>query len=57
MFDALSDRLSGIFRGLRGRGRISDANVAEVMVKLVHDELLRILRGADSYVESVCRRA
>ena len=31
MFDALSDRLSGIFRGLRGRGRITEANVAEVM--------------------------
>ncbi len=31
MFDALSDRLTGIFRGLRGRGRITEDNVAEVM--------------------------
>ncbi len=31
MFDALSDRLNNVFRGLRGRGRISEANVTEVM--------------------------
>lgn len=31
MFDTLSKRLNGIFSGLRGRGRISEANVAEVM--------------------------
>ena len=31
MFDALTDRLSGVFRGLRGRGKISEENVAEVM--------------------------
>jgi len=31
MFDALTDRLSGIFKGLRGRGKITEENVAEVM--------------------------
>ena len=31
MFDALTDRLNGVFRGLRGRGRITEENVAEVM--------------------------
>ncbi|MCH7597310.1 MAG: signal recognition particle receptor subunit alpha, partial [Planctomycetes bacterium] len=31
MFDALTDKLTGVFRGLRGRGKISEQNVAEVM--------------------------
>ena len=31
MFDALTERLNGIFRGLRGRGRITEDNVKEVM--------------------------
>lgn len=31
MFDALSDRLSNIFQGLRGRGKITEENVAEAM--------------------------
>lgn len=31
MFDALSNRLSGIFKGLRGRGKITEENVGEVM--------------------------
>jgi signal recognition particle subunit SRP54 len=31
MFDSLSDRLGGIFRGIRGRGRITEENVAEMM--------------------------
>ncbi len=31
MFDALSDRLGSIFRGLRGRGKITEENVGEVM--------------------------
>ncbi len=31
MFDALSNKLNDVFRGLRGRGKISEANVAEVM--------------------------
>ncbi|UCE61534.1 MAG: signal recognition particle protein [Phycisphaerales bacterium] len=31
MFDALTDRLGSVFRGLRGRGRITEENVQEVM--------------------------
>ncbi len=31
MFDALTDRLNTVFRGLRGRGRITEANIEEVM--------------------------
>ena len=31
MFDALTNRLSGIFRGLRGRGKITEENLGEVM--------------------------
>src|ERR1700761_1798945 len=31
MFDALSDRFDGIFSRLRGRGRLSDADVDEVL--------------------------
>lgn len=31
MFDALTDKLGGIFRGLRGRGKITEENVTEVM--------------------------
>ena len=93
MFDALSDRLSGVFRSLRGRGRITEENVAEamreirtalleadvnlevarwfcdqvqekaigaevlktlkpaeVMVKIVHDELVRLMGPVDSRI-------
>ena len=31
MFDALSERLNSVFRGLRGRGKITEENVTEVM--------------------------
>src|SRR5262245_13450040 len=31
MFDALSDRFDGIFKRLRGKGRLSDADVDEVL--------------------------
>ena len=31
MFDALSDRFDGIFKQLRGRGRLSDDDVDEVL--------------------------
>jgi len=31
MFDALSDRLNDVFRKMRGRGRITDDNIREVM--------------------------
>ena len=31
MFDALADKLNNVFRGLRGRGKISEENVGEIM--------------------------
>ncbi len=31
MFDALTSKLNDVFRGLRGRGKITEANVGEVM--------------------------
>src|SRR3569623_2127901 len=31
MFDALSDRFEGIFKNLRGRGRLGEAEVDEVL--------------------------
>ena len=31
MFDQLSEKLGGVFRGIRGRGRITEANVREAM--------------------------
>ena len=31
MFDALTDRFSDVFRKIRGRGRITEENVREVM--------------------------
>lgn len=34
MFDALSERLGGIFRNLRGRGKITEDNVTEVMQEI-----------------------
>lgn len=34
MFDTLTDRLSSVFRGLRGRGKITEDNVSEVMTEI-----------------------
>ena len=31
MFDALSDRFDGIFKRLRGKGRLTEADVDEVL--------------------------
>ena len=31
MFDQLSDKLNGVFRSIRGRGRVTEANVREAM--------------------------
>lgn len=46
MFDALSDRLKTVFRGLRGRGRITEENVTEVM-----REIRTALLEADVHLE------
>jgi signal recognition particle subunit SRP54 len=96
MFDALTERLGNVFRGLRGRGRITEENVsevmreirtalleadvnlevarifcddvqqkaigaevmktlkpAEVMVKIVHDELVRLMGPVDPRIPFV----
>ncbi len=96
MFDSLTDKLGGIFRGLRGRGKITEDNVrecvreirtalleadvnlevarafcdqvhekavgaevintlkpAEVMVKIVHDELVALLGPVDPKIPFV----
>ncbi|MCU1377500.1 MAG: signal recognition particle subunit (srp54), partial [Acidimicrobiales bacterium] len=34
MFDSLSDRFDGIFTRLRGKGRLSDADVEEVLKEI-----------------------
>lgn len=46
MLDNLSDRFSNVFRGLSGRGRISESNVSEAM-----DEVRRALLEADVHYE------
>jgi len=46
MFDALSDRLGNIFRGLRGVGKITEENVGEVM-----REIRTALLEADVHLE------
>jgi signal recognition particle subunit SRP54 len=46
MFDALSDKLGSVFQSLRGRGRISEANVREAM-----REIRTALLEADVHVE------
>jgi len=98
MFDALSERLNDVFRKMRGRGRISEDNVREVMrdvrtalleadvhldvvksfcnqvvekaigaeviktlhpeqvmVKIVHDELIRLMGPVDSRIPWVAQ--
>lgn len=59
MFTALSDRLQGIFKKLRGQGHLTEANVAEAA-----REIRRALLEADvhykvakEFVEGVARRA
>jgi len=46
MFDALSERLAGVFKGLRGRGRITEENVAQAMA-----DIRNALLEADVHVD------
>ena len=54
MFEALSDRFDGIFKRLRGRGRLSEADVDEVLREIrlalleadVNFKVVRSLVGA-----------
>ena len=59
MFDALTNRLSGVFAGLRGRGRISEDNVTEVM-REIRTALLEAdvnLEVAREFCEAVGKKA
>ena len=46
MFDTLSDRLGSVFKGMRGRGRMTEENVAEAM-----REIRTALLEADVHVD------
>jgi signal recognition particle subunit SRP54 len=46
MFEALTDRFHSVFRGMRGRGRVSEANVRDAM-----REIRTALLEADVHVE------
>ena len=59
MFDALSDRLGNIFRGLRGRGKITEDNMSQVMGE-IRTALLEAdvhLDVARSFCDEVQRKA
>jgi len=59
MFDALTDKLSGIFRGLRGRGKITEENVNEVM-REIRTALLEAdvsLEVARQFCDEVAKKA
>ena len=59
MFDALTDRLNNVFRNLRGRGKISEENVSEVMGE-IRTALLEAdvhLDVAKSFCDSVSKKA
>ncbi|MBU0509924.1 signal recognition particle receptor subunit alpha, partial [bacterium] len=59
MFDALSDRFGDVFRKLRGRGRITEENVREVM-RDVRTALLEAdvhLEVVKSFTQSVAQQA
>lgn len=59
MFDALTQRLGDVFRGLRGRGKITDENVAEVM-REIRTALLEAdvsLEVARSFCDDVQKKA
>ena len=59
MFDALSDRLDGIFTRLRGKGRLSDADVDEVLKEirlalLEADVNFNVVKGFQQRVRDAC---
>jgi signal recognition particle subunit SRP54 len=59
MFEALSEKLNGVFRNLSGRGRISESNVREAMAE-VRTALLEAdvsLPVVDRFCEDVTREA
>ena len=52
MFDALSDRFDGIFKRLRGRGRLSDKDVARFLHAVLQHEVdpREFVRGSDARI-------
>ena len=60
MFDTLSDRFDGIFKRLRGKGRLSEADVDEVLreirVALLEADV-NVARRPQRFVDRVRERA
>src|SRR5204862_2732076 len=59
MFDNLTDKLSGVFRGLSGRGRISEENIREAMCE-VRTALLEAdvnLKVVNDFIDHVVQKA
>ncbi|MFP3905407.1 MAG: signal recognition particle protein [Acidimicrobiales bacterium] len=59
MFDALSDRFDGIFKRLRGKGRLGDADIDEVLREirvalLEADVNVRVARGMVNRIRERC---
>ena len=59
MFDALSDRFDGIFTRLRGKGRLSDADIDEVLREirlalLEADVNFEVVKGFQSRIKERC---
>src|SRR4051812_42410668 len=62
MFDSLSDRLDGIFTRLRGKGRLSEADVDEVLKEirlalLEADVNFNVVKGFQNRVRDACTGA
>ncbi|MBQ1015002.1 signal recognition particle receptor subunit alpha, partial [Micromonospora sp. M51] len=62
MFDTLSDRLSGIFTNLRGKGRLTDADIdataREIRLALLEaDVALPVVKGFIAAVKERARSA
>src|SRR5438477_3188668 len=59
MFDALTDKFSSVFRGLSGRGRISEENIREAM-REVRTALLEAdvnLKVVNDFIDHVIQKA
>src|SRR4051794_27401455 len=59
MFDRLSDRFEGIFRRLRGKGRLTEADVDEVLAEirtalLDADVNVRVVRAVVGRIREAC---
>src|SRR3954452_10242870 len=59
MFDALSDRFDGIFKRLRGKGRLTEADVDEVLREirvalLEADVNFTVVRGMLDHIRDAC---